>query len=219
MAIAKKNLLPTDELNSFADSLRLSAYIDERGKWRYRKDDEDIIDELLDLLLLAYDRGRQSARDDIEEIAKNKPTEDRKRIIAIMDAIDTQIDEDERIMEMKDSTFKTIDGKTWLERVEEYLATGRSPEDTIRVADTEVTRDFNAGAFDYGNKSGLNLKKQWIAILDERTRDTHFELDGVVVGMSDYFVSSSGDSALYPGDFETAAENCNCRCGIKYVEG
>ncbi len=219
MAIPKKNLLPIDELNSFAESLRLSAYIDDNGKWRYRKDREDIIDEMLDLLLLAYARGELSAKDDIEGIAKNKPTSDRNRIFATIEAIEKKSGGKEHTEKMESSINKTIAGKTWQERVEEHLGAGASPEEIIRVADTETVRDFNEGGYDYAGESGLKLKKKWVAILDERTRDTHFELDGVVVGLNDRFVSSSGDSALHPGGFETAAENCNCRCGIKYIEG
>ena len=59
------------------------------------------------------------------------------------------------------------------------------------------------------------MLKRWVAILDDRTRDTHFYLDGTEVPLDAYFYSYSGDKALYPHGFQTAAENCNCRCDLE----
>ena len=62
-----------------------------------------------------------------------------------------------------------------------------------------------------------SAKKRWSAILDGKTRLTHDILDGTTVNVGEKFYSISGDSALFPGGFESAAENANCRCMIEYL--
>jgi hypothetical protein len=52
--------------------------------------------------------------------------------------------------------------------------------------------------------------KEWLAAF-QNTRDTHAELNGVVVGISELFVNSAG-SAMFPGDFGIASEDCGCMC-------
>lgn len=191
--IPKKKLLPSDELNEFAEKLRQRTWVDENGRTRYRKDCSDIIDEMLDLFLLSYAMGSISANEDLD---------------------------DETRMTTKDANnmvFTEIAGKTWDDRVREHYDNGDSVEDIIRVADSEMTRDFNGGVYDTAIASGIPCKKKWIAILDEKTRDSHFVLNGTVVGLNDRFNSISGDSALYPGGFASAEENCGCRCGIELI--
>ena len=59
---------------------------------------------------------------------------------------------------------------------------------------------------------GADVMKQWDSTRDGRTRPTHRELDGQIVGVDDYFESSSGGTALYPGGFGDPKEDCRCRC-------
>ena len=59
---------------------------------------------------------------------------------------------------------------------------------------------------------GADVMKQWDSTLDGKTRPTHRELDGQIVGVDDYFESSSGGTALYPGGFGDPKEDCRCRC-------
>ena len=58
--------------------------------------------------------------------------------------------------------------------------------------------------------------KRWKDVGDEKVRDTHQYLNGISVPLNDYFYSISGDYGRFPGDFKTAEENSNCRCGIVY---
>lgn len=88
----------------------------------------------------------------------------------------------------------------------------------LRVIDTEAHRDFNTGVYNAAKASGRpNLKKKWITMRDDRVRDTHQYIDGMVVGIDDSFYTFDGDSALYPGGFEKPENNVNCRCGITVV--
>lgn len=121
-----------------------------------------------------------------------------------------------------DTLEKAYGGVGILQKFEEYFDSG----DAVRLADlidSEYHRSMEKGRFDAAEAAssarGLGVVKVWDAILDDRTRFTHDELDGTRVGLDEYFVSSSGDRGLYPGDFETAEENANCRCMIHYEYG
>ncbi|MDO8614630.1 MAG: phage minor head protein, partial [Dehalococcoidia bacterium] len=53
----------------------------------------------------------------------------------------------------------------------------------------------------------------WRATQDERTRDTHAEMDGQERGLDEPFESPSGAILMYPGDpAAPPAEVINCRC-------
>jgi hypothetical protein len=58
------------------------------------------------------------------------------------------------------------------------------------------------------------ILKEWVAVLDERTRDAHVLADGQRVGVDDVFVVM-GERLRFPGDTSqgASAENViNCRC-------
>ena len=66
-------------------------------------------------------------------------------------------------------------------------------------------------------EKGAKIFKQWDSTLDRKTRPTHRELDGQMIGVNDYFHSSGGGKALYPGGFDDPKEDCNCRCCLVQV--
>ena len=104
-----------------------------------------------------------------------------------------------------------IDGKTFRERITEDSTVA----DILRIIDTESHRDYNTGVYDAAKVSGdLGIKKQWQTMQDDRVRDTHDYLQGMKVGLDDLFYTYDGDSAMYPGGFVLAENNCNCRCWI-----
>ena len=77
----------------------------------------------------------------------------------------------------------------------------------------EATYNLQARA----KEKGAKIFKQWDSTLDKKTRPTHRELDGQIVGVTDYFHSSGGGKALYPGGFGDPKEDCNCRCCLVQV--
>ena len=88
---------------------------------------------------------------------------------------------------------------------------------SIRIARTEGHRIQNESAYNVmvrAKKKGCKIVKQWDSTLDSKTRPTHQELDGQIVEVDDYFVSSSGAKALYAGGFGNPKEDCNCRCCV-----
>lgn len=85
----------------------------------------------------------------------------------------------------------------------------------IRNARTMVTGAECAGRNDsYKDleSQGVVLKKVWIATPDDRTRESHFELDGEEVGVNEEF----SNGLMFPGDESgDPSEVYNCRCSIR----
>ena len=69
------------------------------------------------------------------------------------------------------------------------------------------TRDVQVKA----KEKGADVLKQWNSTLDGETRKTHRKLDGQIREVDEPF-EMDGKEAMYPGDFNDPAEDCNCRC-------
>lgn len=85
---------------------------------------------------------------------------------------------------------------------------------TIRIARTEGHRIQQESTFDCQKEAenhGADIVKQWDATLDGRTRADHIYLDGKIKKLDEYF-EVNGYKALYPGGFDKAKEDINCRC-------
>lgn len=96
---------------------------------------------------------------------------------------------------------------------------------SMTIARTESLRASNLGAaalvgeaVDSGALGDARIEKVWIATRDNRTRDTHRDLNGKsVVGLQTPFITSAGNSIRWPHDPEAvAAETVQCRCSIGY---
>ena len=87
-------------------------------------------------------------------------------------------------------------------------------------ARTAITGAQNAGRLESlhdAQEEGIKVKKKWLATLDNRTRDTHRDLDGQVQDVDDPFTSDLGD-IMFPGDPNADPANTyNCRCTMIYV--
>jgi SPP1 gp7 family putative phage head morphogenesis protein len=84
----------------------------------------------------------------------------------------------------------------------------------IRIARTEGHRVQCEAAFEaqqQAKKKGADIKKQWDAALDARTRDSHRRVDGEIRELDEPF----SNGLLYPADDNApAAEVINCRCAL-----
>lgn len=224
------SILPFDELNNFVDRLK-ARFPDGKlpPQEEAKEEEEDIIDEMLDLFLLAYAMGNNVTN-------ANLSSEWTPSLDEAMEVVDER-----------------ISGKTWRERVEEYFAKARNgeirisgpetampqregisgsseqsgqtetvesggvslEEAIIRIAETEMHRDANTAALDTAKKAGAT-SKTWITMLDDRVRDTHDYLEGVTVGIDEEFYTYSGDHAPAPGMFGVPEEDINCRCELLF---
>ena len=230
------SILPFDELNRFNEDIR-ARFGDARLEDR-REEEEDIIDELLDLFLLAYAMGNSVTNDNLS--SDYAPSVD--EVMKVVDA--------------------KVAGKTWRERVEEYFtkasngeipvskptgttstattqpprASGESSEQRgqtgaeepatpsggislqeaiTRIAETEMHRIANTAALDTAKYAGAK-SKTWVTMLDDKVRDTHDYLEGETVDIDEDFYTYDGDHASAPGLFELAENNVNCRCELLF---
>ena len=184
------SILPMDELNRVDSEIR-ERFGDETLEKRDKREEEDIIDELLDLFLLAYAMGNSVTNDNLS--SDYAPSVD-----DVMKVVDAE-----------------VAGKTWRKRVEEYFSNGGTGADIARIADTEMHRIANTAALETAKRSGAK-SKTWITMLDDRVRDTHDYLEGVTVGIDDDFITYDGDRASAPGLFSLASNNVNCRCELLF---
>ena len=104
----------------------------------------------------------------------------------------------------------------------------------IRNARTMTTAVQNSAKYDAMERAaslGVNIRTQWKAVLDDRTRDRHRELDGMTVDLGEEFPNGlrypvdlvrhmTEISALSAEGKAICAETYNCRCNIKpLIEG
>ncbi len=93
----------------------------------------------------------------------------------------------------------------------------KTPYEAMRIARTEVHGAAMAGMDAGAAATGLELKKQWLAAEDDRTRPAHADADGQTVGMNESF-NVDGEALRFPGDPYGSAENViQCRCTTLYI--
>jgi SPP1 gp7 family putative phage head morphogenesis protein len=83
------------------------------------------------------------------------------------------------------------------------------------IARTETIRAYGAGSTQIYQANGIQ-EHQWLATLDNRTRDSHAEANGQVQPMDTPF-DIGGSQMAYPGDASLGAppeEFVNCRCTV-----
>jgi hypothetical protein len=88
------------------------------------------------------------------------------------------------------------------------------------ISRTEVGIASNEGQRRAAKATKLNLVKEWVAAMDDRTRDPHQEMNGVKVKMDEKFLVPSKDGPdLMDGPQDASApadQTINCRCTLVY---
>ena len=207
-------LPPWDELSN------LRAELDDTfkaGPEERKRRKPFIIDEILEMLIMAYMYGNEAANtmlygsDVVDQIVPEQ--EGPNRVI--------DIDTDD----MNRAVFKVVAGKNWEQRVSEYYDSDSGTiDDVIRVVDTDMNRIYNDSILNVGERAEdeepvdgmptVGVTKTWETMMDERVRSTHEPLQSVSVPVNGRFHTWDGDSARYPGDFTDPNNNINCRCRI-----
>lgn len=120
---------------------------------------------------------------------------------------DTPVDEEyiENITEdIIDTTFRHLD--------DEYFLSERR---AVLIAQNEANTVMNGADFFNAKKSG-KTHKQWIAQLDEKTREWHLLIDGTFIPIDEKF-KVGGEEMRFPHDPTASPENLvNCRCTCIY---
>ena len=87
------------------------------------------------------------------------------------------------------------------------------------IARTEVVKAANVAGDIIAKESGLQMNKEWLAVLDSRTRSDHREVHGTIVDHDATFDVGSYPMR-FPGDSKydaPAKEIINCRCVCIYL--
>jgi uncharacterized protein with gpF-like domain len=83
-----------------------------------------------------------------------------------------------------------------------------------RIARTETVGAQNAALLAMAEEDGREVRKQWVAVEDARTRPTHAAADGQTVGPGQPF-TVGGEKLMHPGDPNGSPGNIiHCRCSM-----
>lgn len=186
------SILPFDEMDNLI--LRLREMFPD-GKLPPRQDaraeEKDIIDEMLDLFLLACATGNAVTNENLSS--------------------DWSLTVDD-VSEIVD---KKVAGKDWRSRVEEYFSNGGSVDDLVRIVETETHRIANQAAYETAKEAGAT-EKTWHCMMLPTSRDTHIYLNGVTAPIDGEFYSFKGGSTQFPGQWGIAEEDVNCLCWLSF---
>ena len=119
---------------------------------------------------------------------------------------------------VQEVTNRKIDDQTTEERVYQHLENKDGASSIEKVMETEYHHAANKGIQTVGDtfsSSAQEIEKTWKTMLDEKVRDTHAYLEGITIPLGYEFYTYNGDHAMFPGEFDVAEEDCNCRCRIK----
>jgi hypothetical protein len=96
---------------------------------------------------------------------------------------------------------------------------GASDSRATLIARTETGIAHNGAQLIAAEQSGVIGDKEWLAVGDHRTRETHLDIDGTTVALDETF--SVGDYDMNgPGDPNAGAEEVvNCRCVLLFHPG
>lgn len=84
----------------------------------------------------------------------------------------------------------------------------------LNSAQQEATQQL----IDSGAVDQQDIQREWDATGDNRTRETHRDMDGQKVGLDEPFISPSGARMMFPGDSSLGAppeETIQCRCRVR----
>ena len=178
-----------DELNILNERIAADFNLEPEQRKEHK---QDRIDEILDMLIMAYVFG----------------TEDADEQLLVTESVVTE--------EMYASIWSDIAGKDWEQRVSEYYDDPKATaEDIKRVVETDTNRIYSDAVQNVGEKTakrGIPVTKTWETMLDDKVRLHHELLQSVTIPINERFISLDGDTARYPGDFTNPENNINCRC-------
>lgn len=126
--------------------------------------------------------------------------------------------------QIQDCINQPVGDMTLTERINGYIAEtdNEVPVSTIidkikAAVEDDGFRVYENAVLECGlalDDEGYIVTKTWNAIIDEVTRETHFELNGTTIPVDEYFVTSGGAAALAPKMFGVPSEDIHCRCVI-----
>ena len=203
-------LPPFEQLNVLRSELEsdFAGGIEQR-----RRNKKNRIDEILEMLIIAYMFGNEAGNYMLSATTETIRTVADK---VVEEKTDTERTINIEVDAMNDAIYRRIADKTWEQRVSEYFDDDNGTVDEIiRVVDTDLNRVYNDSILDVGERAKGPVMKTWQTMEDDRVRIGHEILEGVKIPIDGRFWSIDGDSARYPGDFTSPELNVGCRCRLR----
>lgn len=221
-------LATIDELHRLAERV-----LAETAEMPAEQKKKQIVDEVYEMLVLAYIFGSDRVLGDIElfeeenDIPQERREEIRREMLRETGGVPQETAENTpkipvSAQELYETIYKPIAGETFEERIDRRLREGALDSGTLgRILETDYHRCEETGAYNtakgYGKASGREPYKIWRTMQDNRVRETHWYIDDTEVPLDNRFYTFDGDSARFPGDFELVENNANCRCWLSYT--
>lgn len=104
--------------------------------------------------------------------------------------------------------------KTMAKRLNKSMDISINKANTIaRTETSRVMADAQKQTLDKVANAGVKMKKTWNNVLDERSRDTHIELDGKTIPYDEDFTTPLGNKGFGPKQLDDNGEDSiQCRC-------
>lgn len=159
----------------------------------------DAVWYILTMIRLENERNRLDDKDSYRVSLEYRIRDSLKDIPYDDDYIETMTEE------VIDTTFRHLD--------EEYFLSERR---AVLIAQNEANTVMNGVDFFNAKESG-KTHKQWIAELDDKTREWHIQADGTFIPIDEMFKVGT-DEMRFPHDYLNGSpENLvNCRCTCIY---
>lgn len=192
----------------------------------FRKFKTQVPDSFADIIRSIYDDMLQALRTDGIDIPDDALTQkDIQQLIQKSVAGLTLNDRIERnrkrfIAQLKDELLQSFRKKETIDEMTKRIrALTVSQGARMRlIIRTEIHRLRNQVMFKLAklvSKSGITLKKTWIARMDNRTRNAHRRLNGTTKPINSDFTSTAGGQGPSPGLMGNPADDINCRCRLR----
>lgn len=170
-----------------------------------KKDVEDIIDEMLDLFLLAYANGVDAISEQFAGQAAERGVSGERFRESLKPSAE----------DLEKCIYQKIDGKTWEKRVWDWFDEGGTETDILRIVETEAHRIGNTAQYHAAVKAGAKTKR-WECMMLPTSRDSHIYLNGTTVPIDAEFYTAEGNHTMFPGEFGVPEEDINCMCVLQY---
>jgi len=211
--IAGKRKQKHIDIDRYFDEMELPE-IDAETRKEYARRMDKILFAALSLLFIVL---AQNAYSNVSAI-KDKLTDDLLGLAERFTSPDTAMQNyirrySERFI---DVTVKKV--QTYVDGQEDKLAYWFSEDRSTFNAENEANTIFNYDDYRIAKEQGMT-QKQWLTMNDERVRQTHAHIDGMIVPIDALF--PVGEAMLrYPKDWEMGEghpeELISCRCTVKY---
>ena len=197
--------LPAHELKALN-----GKYIVDRNRWI-----DEVVAAITDIVQAAFAAAGKFIASQLGDGEFTDDDDPAKEVIAqtvriIAEGFDARTGRLQELIEAGDAAGKNIEDITADVR-EAYTQAETWTDVTSRQVVGAMNAAQNIAATDAGA-----LKKRWLATDDERTRPTHREAEGQVVGIDEKFDVGDGE-LLFPGDVTgPVGEWINCRCTMLF---